>query len=121
MADEMLKQTLLGLREHLGRKEPVRVPLGAVRATPGASQIDASRTLSCLCLHEIGDWGACPSEDHEVNEQALARGMTRVMSAWAIDPEKPSRGYGHNTFWIITQLHGTYGEPETTLLLPEEY
>ena len=28
---------------------------------------------------------------------------SRILSAYPIDPSKPSKGFGQNTFWIITE------------------
>lgn len=97
-----------------------RVDLGRVTATPGAVHIPASRVLYCLAHHRAGIWGIVPLEDVGVNERALARGEgLRLMSAWAIDVDKPSTGHGDNTLWIMTQ--GEDEERYTTLLLPDEY
>ena len=38
-------------------------------------------------------------------------------SAYPIDPAKPSKGYGENTLWIITEADRSV----TTFLLPSEY
>ena len=41
----------------------------------------------------------------------------RILSSFAIDPAKPSKGFGDNTLWIITESDRSV----TTFLLPSEY
>lgn len=113
---------LAEVRERAGNTATACVPLGEVLVTPGAAHIAAMRAMTCLALHEVADWGLVPREDAQQNARNLKDG-TRVMSAWAIDPQKPSLGYGDNTLWIITQWPFPRGTeaPTTTLLLPDEY
>ncbi len=40
-----------------------------------------------------------------------------ILSAYPIDPDKRSKGYGDNTLWIITEADRSV----TTFLLPDEY
>jgi hypothetical protein len=93
-------------------------PLGQVVATPGA--LEASRHpgqfLALLARHVRGDWGCVDPEDAEANRLALTQG-DRLLSAYPIDPEKPSKGFGENCLWIITEADRSV----TTILLPEEY
>jgi len=94
-------------------------PLGQVVATPGA--LDALREradylVQLLARHAAGDWGVVGDEDQRANDTALREG-TRLLSAYPIDPAKPSRGHGDNTLWIITESDRSV----TTILLPEEY
>jgi len=51
--------------------------------------------------------------------QQRARGEdgSRIPSSFAIDPTKPSKGFGENTLWIITESDRSV----TTFLLPSEY
>jgi len=42
---------------------------------------------------------------------------SRIPSSFAIDPTKPSKGFGENTLWIITESDRSV----TTFLLPSEY
>jgi len=94
-----------------------RFALGQIVATPGAlaaCRPDALR--QCLARHVRGDWGCVDAEDRQSNDQAVLEGG-RILSAYPIDPTKPSKGYGANTLWIITEGDRSV----TTFLLPEEY
>ena len=103
-------------------KEPIRVPtalfeLGQIVATRGA--VAACRNdymLQCLAQHVRGDWGVVCAEDRKSNFEALFARL-RILSAYPIDPAKPSKGWGENTLWIITEADRSV----TTFLLPEEY
>ncbi|MHB0696625.1 hypothetical protein, partial [Roseomonas mucosa] len=66
--------------------------------------------------HAQGDWGCVCNEDREMNDEALELG-NRILSAYPIDPAKPSKGWGENTLWIITEADRSV----TTFLLPDEY
>jgi hypothetical protein len=55
-------------------------------------------------------------EDKTTNNEAVKSGY-RVVSAYPIDPAKPSQGFGENTLWIITEADRSV----TTFLLPDEY
>ncbi len=97
---------------------PVRLfELGEVVATPGAldATTDAQR-LDFLARHIRGDWGVVCPEDRKSNFEALREGE-RLLSAYPIDPAKPSQGFGNNTLWIITEADRSV----TTFLLPDEY
>lgn len=92
-------------------------PLGQVVSTPGA--LAACRhdyLLQCLHRHVRGDWGNVCEEDAATNAEAVTAGF-RILSAYAIDPGKPCKGFGKNTLWIITEADRS----ATTFLLPEEY
>ena len=92
-------------------------PLGQVVATPGA--LDKTHPVwmaNCLARHMRGDWGSVCKDDAATNDEALRCG-SRVLSAYPIDVEKPCKGYGENTLWIITEA----ARSVTTFLLPEEY
>jgi hypothetical protein len=94
-----------------------RFPLGKIVATPGA--LDAcppDRFDDCLFRHASGDWGNVDDEDKATNDQAMIDGL-RLLSAYAIDPAKPAKGYGDNCLWIITEADRS----ATTFLLPSEY
>ncbi|MDR3489818.1 MAG: hypothetical protein P4M05_33630 [Bradyrhizobium sp.] len=99
---------------------PVRTRLfglGQIVATPGA--IDATtpeQRLGYLRNHASGNWGCVCEEDRELNDLSVNDG-SRILSAYAIDPSKPSKGYGENTVWIITEADRSV----TTFLLPTEY
>ena len=90
--------------------------LGRVVATIGADELPKPLLLDCLTRHVQGDWGCIDAEDRETNDDALRLG-NRILSAYAIDPARPSKGYGENTLWIITEADRS----ATTLLLPDEY
>jgi hypothetical protein len=91
--------------------------LGQVVATPGAlAAVSRSRALDCLTRHQRGDWGVVDHDDAAANLEAVGAG-NRILSAYAIDPAKPSKGHGDNTLWIITEADRSV----TTLLLPDEY
>jgi hypothetical protein len=93
--------------------------LGQIVATPGvlsAFLLQKPHLISCVRRHAAGDWGNLHTQDKAVNDAAVKDG-TRIMSAYQIDPKKPSLGYGDNTLWIITEADRSV----TTLLLPDEY
>ncbi|SEP42855.1 type I restriction endonuclease subunit M [Nitrosovibrio sp. Nv6] len=97
--------------------EEIVFPLGRFVATPGAiAEVSLPQMLHCLRRHMQGDWGCVCAEDVEVNNAAVRAGE-RILSAYPIDENKPSKGYGENTFWIITEADRSV----TTFLLPDEY
>jgi hypothetical protein len=92
-------------------------PLGQIVATRGVvDAVPGQRCTECLTRHIRGDWGNVCPEDAATNDQALVDGM-RLLSAYAIDPSKPAKGYGENCLWIITEADRSV----TTLLFPDEY
>ena len=97
---------------------PVRLfELGQVVTTQGALAACLPERLNeCLSRHVRGDWGNVCQEDWAANFEALTNGE-RLLSAYAIDPEKPAKGYGENCLWIITESDRSV----TTFLLPDEY
>ena len=91
--------------------------IGQVVATPGAlGQTHPVWMANCLARHMQGDWGSVCEEDAATNNEAVRVG-DRVLSAYPIDAEKPCKGYGENTLWIITDADRSL----TTFLLPDEY
>lgn len=70
----------------------------------------------CLDRHKAGDWGAVLPDDWESNDLAVLEGE-RIFSAYALDPDKPCKGWSTNTLWIITDADRS----TTTLMLPHEY
>lgn len=96
---------------------PSLFPLGQIVATPGVLDVcDQTHLNRCLLRHMHGDWGNVCDEDKALNNEALIQG-DRVLSAYAIDPTKPAKGYGDNCLWIITESDRSV----TTFLLPDEY
>jgi len=96
---------------------PTRFSLGRVVATQGALATCSPYHLNtCLFRHAGGDWGNVCAEDKARNDQALIEG-SRIFSAYPIDLTKPSKGYGENCLWIITEADRSI----TTFLLPDEY
>lgn len=101
----------------------IRIPrrpslhLGQIVATPGvlAATTD-QRRFECLKRHLIGDWGCVSGDDWMANDEAVKDG-DRILSAYPIDPAKPSEGFGDNTLWIITEGDRSV----TTFLPPDEY
>jgi hypothetical protein len=92
-------------------------PLGRTVATPGAlERAGPLRIAQCLVRHALGDWGCVCEADKRTNDAAVKHG-DRVLSAYPIDPSRPSQGHGENTLWIITE----WDRSVTTALLPEEY
>jgi hypothetical protein len=92
-------------------------PVGTIVATPGAlAACGPDALIAFLARHVTGDWGVVSIEDRHTNDGALRHGM-RLLSAYPIDPAKPSAGHGANTLWIITEADRS----ATTFLLPEEY
>jgi hypothetical protein len=91
--------------------------LGQIVSTPGALAACSNvRLHDCLARHQRGDWGCVSAEDRETNDETLSAGL-RLLSAYPIDPAKPSASFGENTLWIITEADRS----ATTFLLPEEY
>ena len=71
--------------------------LGSTVATPGAlSALAASGmpTLTLLLRHMYGDFGELGAEDRRANQQDIAAGNGRVLSAYTLATEE--------TIWIIT-------------------
>ena len=96
---------------------PTRFPLGQVVATPGALEAcDPHHLTRCLYRHARGDWGCVCPDDAATNDAAVNEGF-RILSAYPLDPAKPSKGYGENCLWIITEADRSV----TTALLPDEY
>jgi hypothetical protein len=92
---------------------------GQIVATPGAVEACEGKPLflsECLARHLMGDWGNVCEQDAAANNAAVENG-DRILSAYAIDPEKPAKGYGDNCLWIITE----WDRSVTTFLLPSEY
>lgn len=93
------------------------IELGMIVSTPSALDVcSLDRITSCLALHATGDWGCIDAEDAQANNEALSSGE-RILSAYPIDPAKPSEGFGKNTIWIITEADRSV----TTILLPDDY
>lgn len=91
--------------------------LGQVVATPSILKaVPPERLLECLQRHAKGDFGNVCPEDAELNNRATHEG-TRILSAYAIDPTKPCKGYGENCLWIITEADRS----STCILEPESY
>jgi hypothetical protein len=84
---------------------------GDIVATQGAVVARAAAQLAAaLTRHLSGDWGLMFPEDASLNVEALQCG-DRLHSAYAIDPSKPSKGYGDNTLWIITEADRSVTRP----------
>lgn len=95
----------------------VVLPLGRIIATRGAlDSAGPQRIAQCITAHAMGDWGCVCDADKRTNDLALQHG-DRILSAYPIDPSRPSKGYGDNTLWVITE----WDRSVTTALLPEEY
>ena len=91
--------------------------LGRLLITVGAREKGPSpRAWECLALHQRGEWGNVCEDDAEENNLATQQGF-RILSAYAIDPNKPAQGYGENCLWIITEAD----RQVTTILMPDEY
>ena len=96
---------------------PALFPLGQIVSTQGALvTCSEAHRIECLNRHARGDWGNVCGDDKASNDQALIDG-NRILSAYSIDPSKPSKGYGNNCLWIITEADRSV----TTFLLPDEY
>lgn len=90
---------------------------GQIVATPAALAVTSPEyRLDCLRRHLTGDWGCVGADDRAVNDDAVKTGE-RILSAYPIDPAQPSKGFGDNTLWIITERDRSM----TTFLLPEDY
>jgi hypothetical protein len=104
-------------------KEEFRIPvqlfdLGRIVVTRGAlDETTHEYRMKCLSRHVRGDWGCVCKEDWAKNFNALLHG-NRLLSAYPIDPEKPTGNCGHtNRLWVITEADRSV----TTFLLPGEY
>ena len=95
---------------------PPLFDLGQVVTTPGARDKAGSILFDCLARHSRGDWGCIDAEDKATNDDALKHGG-RILSAYPIRADRPSKGWGENTVWIITEADRS----ATTFLLPDEY
>lgn len=97
-------------------------PIGSISVTRGIVDLIAEERVTLKYLgdiierHQSGDAGVTCDDTKEANCQALLDG-TCIISAYPIDTNKPSKGFGENTIWIITEADRSY----TTVLLPEEY
>lgn len=99
------------------KSRTISFKLGEIVATPGVLEVCNQEYLTeCLARHAKGDWGNVPKSGARANSTALKIGF-RLVSAYAIDPTKPAKGYGQNCFWIITEADRSV----TTFLLPREY
>jgi hypothetical protein len=97
--------------------ERPRFTLGTIAGTQAALAVcPAGYLTQCLTRHTRGDWGSVCAEDAASNDEAVTHGF-RILSAYPIDPAKPSKGFGENTLWIITEADRS----ATTFLLPDEY
>lgn len=84
---------------------------GEIIVTPGALAAMNKygyRPLLLLARHLSGDWGAVPTEDAKLNDQALQAGG-RLLSSYALG--------GDTRVWLITE----HDRSATTFLLPSEY
>jgi hypothetical protein len=84
--------------------------LGQTVVTANASEtLNKSDMNAALERHRNGDWGDLDKGDKTVNDEALATGEDRILSAY-----NDSNG---TRFWIITE----WDRSVTTILLPEDY
>lgn len=115
--DEMVKAGALRYLPDDIRPLAVRFELGRLCITVGAAmQIIADQIRTMLTRHASGDWGHLAHEDRDLNDVGLRTGG-QLMSAYAIEPSNPCKGYGDNTIWVITEADRS----ATTVLLPREY
>lgn len=95
----------------------IRFTLGEVVITPAAQAVcPPDRVVELLQRHLRGDWGCLSADDREANTAAVDAGE-RLLSAYPIDPARPSKGHGANTLWVITEADRSV----TTILLPQDY
>ena len=80
-----------------------------------AEQHGVNLTL-LLHRHSCGDWGLVCKGDRDENDYSVTHHL-RILSAYSVETDKPSKGYGDNTLWIITEADRS----ATTILLPDEY
>jgi hypothetical protein len=79
-------------------------------------QISVQINTLLLHRHSCGDWGVVSKDDRDENDYSVIHHF-RILSAYPIETDKPSKGYGDNTLWIITEADRS----ATTILLPDEY
>ncbi len=85
---------------------------GPLRTTPGAEaalQEAGQSLIDLLARHLRGDWGDLSDEDRKMNDEALASGEDRILSAYTLTTGAK--------IWIITE----WDRSVTTALLPDEY
>jgi hypothetical protein len=70
--------------------------------------------MRCLARHARGDRGSVCTEEAAINDEAVSAGL-RILSAYPMNSAKPSKVFGSNTSWIITEADRSV----TTFLLPE--
>ena len=91
---------------------PTLFPTGPLRTTPGAEAAlrEAKQSLiDLLARHLRGDWGDLSEDDRKMNDEALASGEDRILSAYTLTTGAK--------IWIITE----WDRSVTTALLPDEY
>ena len=107
----------------------VCVPLGYVVVTRAISEQlmrhEGGRALvmSCLRLHQLGDWGDLGTHDAEANESALVTGA-RVLSSYTIPEDVRHAGARRSDemVWVITEAEDGSGvRSQTTVLYPSDY
>ena len=84
---------------------------GQIVATPGAlaaMEEYQCQPLTLLARHLAGDWGVLPTEDAQLNDQAL-KSDGRLLSSYPLS--------GDTRIWVITE----WDRSVTTLLTPDEY
>lgn len=85
--------------------------LGQLVATPAAIETMATFGINpheLLSRHLLGDWGEVDASDKAANDEAVANGEARIISAY---------GHGDRTLWVITDADRS----ATTILRPEDY
>jgi hypothetical protein len=103
------------------RRAPAGKPifaLGQIVATPAV--IEATNPWQrkiYLRRHVSGDFGCVCPEDAETNREAIRDGF-RILSAYPVDPCKPSKGFGDNTLWAFSFTKGPFPMTKTLLNSP---
>jgi hypothetical protein len=84
---------------------------GQIVSTPGAlaaMEEHQCQPLTLLARHLAGDWGVLPTEDAQLNDEAL-KSDGRLLSNYPLG--------GDTRIWVITE----WDRSVTTFLLPSEY
>ena len=75
---------------------------------------------TCLQRHQAADWGDLEDEDKAANDDALAEGCGRLLSAYEIPHELSGPDDIDSSIWIITD-DATDPNSPTTILAPSDY
>ena len=95
--------------------------LGKIVATPGALDIMNSAgvdtAIRLLKKHATGQWGDLSPEDSKLNDEAVASGKDRILSAYNLRVYVTPTELGYKKIWVLTEADRS----STCIELPGEY